>query len=377
MDAPLGRSGGTDMLVESGLALPLAGLLAGTAMGYVARRHHFCTLSALERRWYAGDDNGLRAWGLAILVAILLTQILVLAGRFAPEQSFYLTPAFGWTGAILGGLAFGVGMALVGTCGFGALVRLGGGSLRGLVVIIVLGLSALAAQRGVLALGRVALVDSQAYDLSRLGAPDQTLGAVASALAGRDLRWLMTLAVVAALGTWVFRSASFRADRGKILAGIVIGAAVAFGWLATAHVAGLSFVPVQVESASFVVPPGDLILQIVAYTGALPDYGVGLVLGVVVGAALAAWRRGDVRWEACDDARELSRHLVGAMLMGVGGVFSLGCTIGQGISAASFLTISAPIVLISIAIGARLGLAYILEGSIRHAFRGIERRPAE
>ena len=111
------------MLVESGLALPLAGLLAGTAMGYVARRHHFCTLSALERRWYAGDDNGLRAWGLAILVAIVLTQILVLAGQFAPEQSFYLTPAFGWTGAILGGLAFGVGMALVGTCGFGALVK--------------------------------------------------------------------------------------------------------------------------------------------------------------------------------------------------------------------------------------------------------------
>src|SRR3546814_13056750 len=71
---------------------------------------------------------------------------MVLSGAVDVSGSFYLTPRFGWTGAILGGLAFGFGMALVGTCGFGAVVRLGGGSLRSLIVLIVLGLSALAAQ---------------------------------------------------------------------------------------------------------------------------------------------------------------------------------------------------------------------------------------
>jgi hypothetical protein len=365
------------MLIESGLALPLAGLFAGAAMGYVARRHHFCTLSALERRWYAGDDSGVRAWGLAILVAIILTQGLMLAGLFDPRQSFYLTPSFGWTGAVLGGLAFGFGMALVGTCGFGALVRLGGGSLGGLVVVIVLGLAALATQRGIIAMGRIAIVDAQAFDLTRLGAPDQSLGSLISAITGHEISATVALVVVAGLAAWVFRSAAFRRDPGKIVAGIVIGVAVAFGWLATSFIAARSFDPVQIESASFVVPPGDAILQLIAVTGALPDYGVGLVLGVVLGAAAAAIRRQDVRWEACDDARELSRHLAGAVLMGVGGVFSLGCTIGQGISAASLLTVSAPIVLVSIALGARLGLAFILEGSIRHAFLRIEHGPAE
>ncbi|MEH6718715.1 MAG: YeeE/YedE family protein [Aurantimonas endophytica] len=365
------------MLIESGLALPLAGLLAGAAMGYAARRHHFCTLSALERRWYAGDDNGVRAWGLAILVAIILTQGLVLAGLFDPSQSFYLTPSFGWSGAVLGGLAFGFGMALVGTCGFGALVRLGGGSLGGLVVVIVLGLAALATQRGIIAMGRIAIVDSQAYDLTRVGATDQSLGSLMSAFTGFDISAFVTLLVVGALAAWVFRTAAFRQDRGKITAGVVIGVAVTFGWLATSFIAARSFDPVQVESASFVVPPGDVILQLIAVTGALPDYGAGMVVGVVLGAAAAAVRRHDIRWEACDDARELSRHLAGAVLMGVGGVFALGCTIGQGVSAASLLTISAPIVLASIAVGARLGLAFILEGSIRHAFLRIERGPAE
>ncbi|MCB8837208.1 YeeE/YedE family protein [Aurantimonas sp. VKM B-3413] len=356
------------MIIESGYAPLLAGLLAGLVMGYFARRHYFCTMSALERRWYADDNTGIRTWALAILVAIVLTRAIVSLGLFDPQDSFYLTPSFGWSGAILGGLAFGFGMALVGTCGFGALVRLGGGSLRGLVVVLVLGLAALATQRGILAVGRVAIVDRQAIDLGRFGSPDQTLGSLASVTTGRDLTLLVTIVVAIALAGWIFASPAFRRERGRIVAGTAIGSAVAFGWLATAFLASRSFAPVRVESASFVVPPGDLLLHLIAFTGSLPGYGVGLVLGVVAGAAAAAWQKREVRWEACDDARELARHMVGAMLMGIGGVFSLGCTIGQGISAASLLTISAPIVLVAIAIGARLGLAYILEGSIRCAF---------
>src|SRR3546814_18177611 len=85
-----------------------------------------------------------------------------LSGAIDVSGAFYLPPRFGWTGAILGGLAFGFGMALVGTCGFGAVVRLGGGSLRSLIVLIVLGLSALAAQRGLGAPVRVEVVDKHA-----------------------------------------------------------------------------------------------------------------------------------------------------------------------------------------------------------------------
>jgi hypothetical protein len=154
----------------------------------------------------------------------------------------------------------------------------------------------------------------------------------------------------------------------RSLAGVTIGAVIAFGWLATSLARAHAFYPVQLEAGSFVMPVGDLLLQFVAFTGGVPDYGVGLVVGTVAGAALAAWQREDIRWEACDDARELRRHLLGALLMGAGGVAALGCTVGQGIAAASVLALSVPFVMISIAIGARLGLAFLLEGSIRHAF---------
>ena len=360
---------------DVGWLLPIAGGLAGIVIGAAARYDRFCTLAALERHWYANDSSGLRTWVLAATVALIATQAMLLTGLVDLRRSFYLDPAFGWTGAILGGLAFGFGMALVGTCGFGALVRLGGGSLRSLVVLLVLGLSALAAQRGLIAQARVQVVDNLALDLSFAG--DQSLGSLASALLGFDARLVVAFFIAGLLLLWIFSSADYRHRRLHIVTAVIIGCGIAFGWLATSWAAPRAFEPIQLEAGSFVVPVGDTLIQFIAFTGVLPDYGVGLVVGVGIGAALVAWRKRDVRWEACDDARELGRHIVGAFLMGTGGVFAMGCTIGQGVTAVSVLAISAPVVAISIAIGARLGLAYLLEGSIWSVFRITHHESAE
>ena len=94
-----------------------------------------------------------------------------------------------------------------------------------------------------------------------------------------------------------------------------------------------------------------------------------MVIGTVAGSAIAARSADNVRWEACDDARELSCHILGAFLMGSGGILALGCTIGQGISAASLLAISVPVTMTSIVLGARMGLSFLLEGSLLSSFR--------
>jgi uncharacterized protein len=352
---------------DARFALPLLGVVAGIVLGYVARVDRFCTLSALERYWYAGDGTGVRTWALAAASALIATQALVLTGLIDISQSFYLDAGFGLTGAVFGGLMFGFGMALVGTCGFGAVVRLGGGSLRSLIVLIVIGLAALATQRGLVGLARIQVVDNLALDLSFAG--DQSLGSIASALVGADLHAAVALLAAGGLLAWIFKDAGYRRRPRKIVTGTLIGLVIAFGWVATVMVAERSFEPVQLEAGSFVVPVGDLLMQIITFTGALPDYGVGLIVGTLIGAAIGAWRKHDTRWEACDDARELSRHLSGAALMGIGGVFAMGCTVGQGITAVSTLAISAPVVIASIALGARLGLAWLLEGSPLAPFR--------
>jgi uncharacterized membrane protein YedE/YeeE len=349
------------IMIDSGWLLSLSGCLVGAIIGYAARRSHFCTMAALERHWYAGDDGPLRAWVLAAMTALVATQLLSAAGIASIDTSFYLTEPLPIAGAVIGGLMFGVGMALVGTCGFGALVRLGGGNLRALVVLTGLGLAALAAQRGVTAHVRASLLDPLSLDLTDFGG--QSLGALLSHATGLETSLPLALVIGAFGFYWVFRSASFRADRSRLSAGIVIGLCIAAGWVITSNFAAQAYFPVQVEAGSFVMPVGETILQIITVTGELPDYGVGLVVGVFLGAAVSAFRSDDMRWEACDDARELSRHLLGAFLMGTGGVFALGCTIGQGVSAFSVMAISAPIVMISIAAGARMGLGMLVEGT--------------
>ncbi len=360
---------------DPSVLLPLMGLAAGTVLGYVARINRFCTLSALERHWYAGDSRGLRTWVLAAAVALIASQTAAAFGFADLSLSFYLHLDFGLTGAILGGVMFGLGMALVGTCGFGAIVRLGGGSLRAAVVLIVLGLTALAAQRGLLAPLRILLVDDLALDFSAAG--DQSLTSLFSHLTGADLSLVVPVLASLALLGWIFSDRSFRREGAFIASGTLIGLCISFGWVATTWAARNAFEPVQIEAASFVVPVGDTILQLITYTGTLPDYGIGLIVGTFAGAALGAWRKKDGRWEACDDARELGRHFLGASLMGVGGVFAMGCTVGQGITAVSTLAISAPVVFLSIAFGARIGLAWLIEGSIRTLVPGFGHgRPA-
>jgi len=57
--------------------------------------------------------------------------------------------------------------------------------------------------------------------------------------------------------------------------------------------------------------------------------------------------------------------MLGALLMRTGGIMSMGCTIGQGLSAFSTLAVSAPITLLAIACGVRLGLEYTMTGEWR------------
>lgn len=349
------------------ILLPFAGLLAGTVLGFVARRNFFCTLSALEQYWYADNATGVRSWMLAAVVAAAGVWIASGLGWVTPSSSFYLMPQFSLLSAVVGGLLFGIGMALVGTCGFGALVRLGGGSLKSLMAILVLGIVALSTMRGILGIGRENLLDPWALDFSFAGS--QSIPAIAAAFAGPAAAPVATALAIGIPAAWIFSDASFRTDRRAIATGAIVGLVIVFGWLATTYLSARSFYPFQIEAGSFVAPVGDTILQMIAFTGAGPDYGVGMVVGVVLGAAIAARLDDNVRWEACDDARELKRHITGAALMGFGGVLAFGCTIGQGISAASMLAISAPFSVASIIIGARIGLAWLLEGSIASAFR--------
>ncbi len=328
----------------------LLGLLGGIALGLAARLGRFCTLGAIEDALYSSDTRRLRMWGLAIGTAVIATQAAISAGWLDAGETFYLSRQWSLPGTALGGLLFGYGMALSGNCGYGALARLGGGDLRSLVIVVVMGLTAYVTLSGPLALLRITVFpDTPATSPQALS---QITGAP-----------LLTGLVVGGALILISLSGGGMARAGRhIFWGVVVGLAVTSGWVGTQMAATQSFGATSIESHSFARPLGETLLWLMTASAAAPGFAVGSVGGVLIGAFLGSLRKGHFRWEACEDPRELKRQILGAALMGPGAVLAAGCSVGQGLSAFSLLSFSAPVALLSIFAGAAIGLRQLIVG---------------
>ena len=348
--------------------------VVGSVFGWTAQKTNFCTMGALSDVVFMGDWRRFRSWMLAVAVAVIGTQGLQVGGLVAVGKSIYLTPNLGWAGAVLGGLIFGFGMTLGGGCGNKTLVRLGGGNLKSLVVFLVLGLCAYMTLRGLIALARLQLETSNLNLTSLLGLTSQGMPEILPRLTGvpvAGLRLGLTALLGGGLAAWCFKDAAFRASGRDVTAGLVIGLLVVAGWAVTGILGNDDFDPAPVASFSFVAPMGSSLQYLMSFTGSTIDFGIAAVGGVIFGSFLAAKTGGSFRLEGFADTPDLIRHLGGAVLMGVGGVLALGCTIGQGITGMSTLAASAPLALGSIILGGVLGLKYLEEGSLGAALRGM------
>ena len=346
-------------LSDADLWAPLIGLGGGLLLGLAARRGRFCTLGAIEDALYADDWNRIRMWAVALAVAISGTFLLDAGGILDLSATLYSRTTWSPVASILGGLIFGYGMAIAGNCGYGALARFGGGDLRSLVIVLVMGLSAYAVLSGPLAPLRVAIfaVEPSSDPVGAVGYAHAISGKLGVA------PLVPAFAIAALIGAWALANRAFRQSNTHLLWGGVVGLAIVSAWAGTSLLARHSFDLVTIESHSFTSPVGEALLYLMtASTGDGPGFAIGSVLGVVLGALLGSLSKGQFRWEACDDPGELGRQILGGALMGVGGVLALGCSVGQGLTAFSTLAFSAPLVLAAIAAGAALGLRQLIQG---------------
>jgi uncharacterized membrane protein YedE/YeeE len=338
--------------------------------GLVAQRTRFCTMGAVADVVNMGDWARARMWVLAMAVAILGFNAMVAVGWLEAKHSIYAVPRLLWLSALAGGLLFGFGMVLASGCGSRNLVRLGGGNLKSLVVLTVLGLSAFMTLRGLTAVVRNATVDTVFVELP----PGQDLPSLLAAASGAGKPLLAgMLGVVSALllALWVLRRPEGRG--GEVwLGGVGIGAVIVAMWWLSGRLAFLPEDPNTLEPAflatnsrrmealSFVAPVGYALDWLMYFSDKSKLLTIGIVSlpGMVAGAFAGARLDGSFRWEGFGNVEDLANHLVGATLMGVGGVVALGCTVGQGLSGMSTLSIGSLIATAAIVAGAVLALRY-------------------
>jgi uncharacterized membrane protein YedE/YeeE len=337
--------------------------------GAVANKTNFCTMGAISDVVNMGHWGRVRMWVLAVAVAIVATGTLHLSGQIDIAKAGVQRPVLPWLSLGLGGALFGVGMTLAGGCANKNLIRVGGGSVRSLVVLVFMGIASYMTLKGLFGQWRATWLDPVAIRLDAAGWPDQGLGTAVARLSGLDARSAQMAAmavVVLALLAFAFKDKRFRGNAQQTVGGVVLGLLVAAGWYVTGHL-GYGENPETLEtvfqgtnsrtleSMSFVGPTayGLELLMLWTDQSLHATFGIASVLGVLLGSAVVALATGSFRWECFSSVGDLRSQLIGAVLMGFGGVTALGCTIGQGMSGLSTL-----------ALGSVLALAGIVAGSV-------------
>jgi len=335
----------------------LLGFLGALVFGVVANKTHFCIMGSISDWINMGSRVRFRGWMLSIGIAILGSQAMVQLGWIDLDGTMYRGPNFGLAGFLIGGLLFGIGMTLGAGCGQRTLVRVGGGNLKSLVVLIVMAITAYTTLRGLLAPVRIDVFGPLAVDLEAQGIGNQGIETILAHLVGAPGQTMtIVVALVLGLGAIIYavKDKDFRASGDNILAGITIGVLVVGAWYVTGVIGNDDFEPVPVEALTFIAPTGNTVNYLMTWTGAEINFGIAVVLGMIVGSFLYAVSTGNFRVEAFANRTDMRNHLIAGVLMGFGGVLSFGCTIGQGVSGMSTLALGSLLALLSIMLGSAL-----------------------
>ncbi len=357
--------------VEIALWRAAAGFALGLFTGALLQRTRYCFMGAVSDWTVFGSLRRLRVWAMAAGLAVLGVRASATLAGLPLAESSYLRDGIFWLGALGGGLLFGIGMVLAGGCASRCLVRAGEGSVRALLAVLMLAISAFATMAGPLAplhgwLRAVGTARPEA------GAALPDLMAAPLGL-GTGGTLLLSLLAGGALLAFALAEPRLRRPSRESATALGLAAAVLAGWWITGMFTYDLFEPGPVVSLSFVGPLARTVWFLMAGEG-WPGFGVAVVLGVLAGSFAAARGSGEFRFDGFVDGGDAGRHLAGGLLMGVGGTLAMGCTVGQGLTGLSTLSAGSLLALLGIVLGGRLGVRLLAAGLFHpRALRGMSR----
>ena len=347
--------------------------ILGFILGFVVTKTNFCTMGAVSDWVNIGDLSRFKAWMFAAAIAVLGVTILDFLSFFDINDSRipYRNSVLAWPRYVVGGLMFGVGMTYASGCGNKVLIRVGGGNLKSLVVLIVAGTMAYIMTRtDFYGIVFHSWMNPISLDLAQIGILDQSLPSIISSIFsvtnGVYFNLMVGLIVSIVMIILIFKSGKFIQNFDNVFSGITVGLIIVLAWLLTGGSTGEEWIEandfldnpapsVGVQSFTFINPMGETLI----YAGNAADsfyltFGVAALLSVILGSFVYSISSKNFRIEWFLSKQDFIRHIVGAILIGIGGVLALGCTIGQGVTGISTLALGSFITLIFIILGAAI-----------------------
>ena len=309
--------------------LAAGALLIGMSFGFLAQRSRFCMRSAVIELARNHTGGKLTVWLFAFGAALVGTQALAWAGWFDAGNARQIATRGSLSGAAVGGSLFGIGMILARGCASRLLVLLAHGNLRALLSVLIFTVTAQAALTGALSPLR------------------QTISAwwTIDGGAARDLiaRTGIGHGGALALGAVWLGAATYWARRQQVpvwgwAGAIGVGLSVAAAWWFTYAVTQVAFDPHPIQALTFTGPMAEALTRALFVTDKPINFDLGLMTGVFLGAFIAAALFGELKLEGFQGGASMRRYIVGAVLMGFGGMLAGGCAVGAGLSGAAVFT---------------------------------------
>ena len=290
------------------------GLAIGLPFGALAEASRFCL-----RRAFTGmpseQREALSLWLLAMAAATAGTQGLIALDLLTTPS---LPSAAPLIALVAGGVLFGLGVNMARGCPSRLLVLSAGGNMRALLTLLVAAITVTAMTQGVL---EPISTLTQGY---RIQTPHlHQLPYAALALP-------VLLAALALLR---------RPERRSLILGPLLGLLIPLTWAIGQR---LTFIPPIAEALTWV------------QYATRPSFGLGLIAGAILGAGISTQVGGRRDWQSFTSAPETLRHILGALLLGIGGVLLGGCTVAIGLGDVSTLSTSAWVALGIIAVTIKL-----------------------
>ena len=313
--------------------------MIGLTYGMVAQKTQFCFSGSIKDFVLTKSTRRSASVLVAIITAIASTQFLAHLYRIDLAQSVYLQINLNYFSILLGGTLFGIGMMLADGCSSRHLVKFSQGDLHSLVTIIFIAVFGYMSAKGILAIGLEPIMKNEWLLRISGWIPNQPLPV-----------YVVVPLLLAALWKVVpsFKNLLNCTD------GVIVGLLIGCAWYVTGVVGFDDFEPLPLEALSFVFPSGKTLEYLMFFSGSTLSFSVSVIFGIVLGAFVMSFFNKKYRFGCVVSQKnnKLRNGIIGGMLMGIGGIMAMGCTVGQGLSGVSTLAFASFLAIVSIMISA-------------------------
>lgn len=321
-------------------------LFIGIAYGLVAQKTQFCFSGSIKDYILSSSTRRSASVITAMITAIVSSQLLSSIYAIDFDQTIFLQANMNYIAIILGGLLFGAGMMLADGCSSRHLVKFSQGDLHSLVTILFISVFAYITSKGIFS-SFFSMLQENALLLS-----------LSTFIPNKPISIILVLALLLIA---LYRVLPKLKNIISCFDGLIIGLLIGLSWFVTGVIGADEFEPLSLEALSFVFPSGKALEYLMFFSGSTLSFSISVIFGILAGGFIMSLFNKKYRFgcAAPQNDNKLKNSIIGGSLMGVGGILSIGCTIGQGLSGVSTLAFASFLAIGSITVSAYFTAVYM------------------